>query len=55
MKHTVFLIAIIFLFTACKDEVTKEDCIKDGKKYKTEKFLNYRTGEKESRVICIDK
>lgn len=55
MKYLAFALFILFSFTSCKDEVTKEDCLKENKLYKIEKVLNYRTGEKELKVICIEK
>lgn len=55
MKSLILVLPIIFLLSSCKDEVTKEDCLKDGKKYRVEKFLNLRTGERESRIVCVDK
>ena len=55
MKSFILLIPLIFLHTACKDTTTKEDCLKSGKNYKVEKFLNLRTGKNETKIICIDK
>lgn len=56
MKNIILLLATVVLFTSCsKDEVTIEDCLKQNKKYKIEKVLNYRTGETVEKVICIER
>lgn len=58
MKSINILILTIFtlLITGCNSQnnkLTKQDCLKENKKYKIEKQLNYRTGKYEDRVVCI--
>ena len=55
MKTLLVLIFIIIFLNGCtKNETTIDDCIKENKRYKIENVLNFRTGEKNKKVICID-
>jgi PBP1b-binding outer membrane lipoprotein LpoB len=55
VKSLFLILLIINFFTACSnDEVTKEDCEKEGKKLKITKFLNLRNGEYEMRKECVN-
>jgi len=55
MKLLILLFYCIFFISCASRETTIEDCIKLNKKYKIENVLNYRTGEKVDKIICIDK
>ena len=53
-KKIVFLLTIIVFFQGCTNsEITKEDCIKEKKKYKITKVLNLRTGKYQAKVVCL--
>ncbi|MGM0518753.1 MAG: hypothetical protein ACQERD_03800 [Campylobacterota bacterium] len=51
---TILLAIIIFIQGCTSSEVTKDDCIKDGKKYKITKVLNLRTGKYQAKTICLN-
>ncbi|WP_164967362.1 hypothetical protein [Arcobacter cloacae] len=55
MKNLFILIAIVFIFSGCifNNQVSEEDCKKQGKIYKEKEVLNLRTGKKEIRSECI--
>ncbi|CAM3455605.1 hypothetical protein [Arcobacter aquimarinus] len=55
MKNLFILVAIILIFTGCifNNQLTEEDCKKQGKIYKEKEVLNLRTGKKEIRTECI--
>jgi hypothetical protein len=55
MKNLFIIITIGVFFLGCSNnqEVTQEDCKKEGKIFKVEKVLNYRTGTYEDRASCI--
>ncbi len=58
--NKIIFITIVFIsglvFTACSTttiEDQKEMCIKEGKKFKTERVLNLRSGEYEIKGKCL--
>lgn len=55
MKSLFFIIIVGILFLGCtrNEEVTEEDCKKEGKIFKIENVLNFRTGAYEKRASCI--
>ena len=55
MKLLILLFSCLFFISCTQKETSIEDCLKENKKYKIEKVLNYRTGEKLNKVLCIDK
>ena len=55
MKSLILLFYCVFFISCSPKETTIDDCIRENKKYKIENVLNYRTGEKVDKVICIDK
>ena len=55
MKLLILLFCCVFFISCGPKENTIDDCIKENKKYKIEKVLNYRTGKKVEKVFCIDK
>lgn len=55
MRNLFIVIIINVLFLGCMNnqEVTQKDCKKQGKVFKVEKVLNFRTGTYEDRASCI--
>ncbi len=53
MRLLILLFYSLFFISCTSNKTTIEDCKKLNKKYKIEKVLNYRTGEKVNKVICI--
>lgn len=55
MKNLFFVFLVFTLFIGCtNNEVTKEDCEKQGKVLKVKKVLNFRTGKLEIRKECVN-
>lgn len=57
MKNILLVILLTISFVACgdKNSLTKEDCVKDGLVLKNVKKLNFRTGEYEYKLMCVQK
>ncbi|MDY3204775.1 MAG: hypothetical protein RBR70_06865 [Arcobacter sp.] len=55
MRNLFIVIIVSVLFLGCMNnqEVTQKDCKKQGKVFKVEKVLNFRTGIYEDRASCI--
>jgi uncharacterized protein YceK len=55
MKNFLIIFMISFILSGCIDDkiITKEECIKLGKVYKTEKVLNLRTGKYNDKAVCF--
>lgn len=47
---------IVILYSGCAESVEsqKKQCVEQGLKYKSEKRLNFRTGEYEIKLICFN-
>lgn len=56
MKTILLNLLIIAFFTACTNtEITRDDCKKEGKVFKSSKVLNFRTGDYEIRKECVER
>lgn len=58
MRTLTLLSLIILVLTGClkdTESLSKEECIKKGFMFTSEKRLNYRTGKYEMKFICLDK
>ncbi len=46
---------VLILYSGCAESVEsqKQQCVEKGLSYKTEKRLNFRTGEYEMKLICV--
>ncbi len=59
MKKLIINLSIplfaLILYSGCAESVEsqKQQCVEKGLSYKTEKRLNFRTGEYEMKLICI--
>ena len=56
MKNLIILILSILFFSGCFNNdissLSRNDCIKQGFKYKINKRLNFRSGSYEVESIC---
>ncbi len=56
MKSLIAILSLTFIFSGCSNDISKlskKECMKEGYIFKVQKKLNYRTGEYETRSLCL--